>query len=114
TPRLFVSGATHRYLGRQFRLKISVGESPSVRLRGGYFQIETADRTPDAVQRLLDEWFRDKAEAQFRRRIEKWKPWCRRHRLPEPTLALRRMQKRWGSASLSGRITLNPELIHAP
>ncbi len=114
TPRRYVSGATHRYLGRQYRLKIIRGPVPSVRLRGAYFHVASPIGTPDEVRGQLDEWFRDKARSQFQRRLESWVPWCRRHHLPEPRLSLRRMRKRWGSAGTDGRIALNPELIHAP
>ena len=113
-PRRYVTGATHRYLGRQYRLKISRGAVASVRLRGAYFHVVSPTGSPDEVSRQLDEWFRKKARGQFLRRLESWVPWCRRHRLPEPQLILRRMPKRWGSASSNGRIALTPELIHAP
>lgn len=112
--RRYVSGATHRYLGRQYRLKISEGPEPSVRLRGGYFHVVTSTGLPDEVRRLLDEWFRENALRQFQRRIESWMPWCRRYQLPEPRFVLRHMPKRWGSAGRNGRIALTPELIHAP
>lgn len=113
-PRRYVTGATHRYLGRQYLLKISRGPQASVRLRGAYFHVVSTSGSTEEVRRLLDDWFRDKARCQFERRLGAWAPWCRRHQLPEPRLALRRMPKRWGSASRSGRIALTPELIHAP
>jgi predicted metal-dependent hydrolase len=40
--------------------------------------------------------------------------WCAMHRIPEPILILRSMQKRWGSAQKDSRIALNPELVRAP
>jgi predicted metal-dependent hydrolase len=112
-PKRYVSGATHRYLGKQYRLKISCGTANQVRLKGGYFEIEAVG-DGDKVKQLLEKWFRKRAEEQFSLRIEAWKPWCRKHRLPEPYLSLRRMPKRWGSAATEGRIVLNPVLIHAP
>lgn len=113
-PRRYVSGATHRYLGRQYRLKISSGDRTSVRLRGACFEIVSLTCSKEEVQKQLEEWFREKARAQFGQRLRSWNPWCARHGLPEPRLSIRRMAKRWGSASSGGRIVLNPELIHAP
>lgn len=113
-PRRYVTGATHRYLGRQYRLKITMGGPVQVRLKGGYFHITTPNRDPDAVKALLDQWFRERAIEQFTRRLAAWEPWCQRHHLPIPRLSLRKMSKRWGSAATNGRIALNPELIHAP
>lgn len=114
TDRRYVTGATHRYLGRQYRLKITKGPLASVHLKGAYFHVVSRTAAPNEVRQQLDEWFRDKAKQQFQRRLDSWRPWCRRHHLPEPQLLLRRMPKRWGSASGNGRIALTPELVHAP
>lgn len=113
-PRRYVSGATHRYLGRQYRLKVSVGPQASVSLKGGYFYVTAPDLGSNHVEGLLKKWFRAKAREQFSRRLEKWSDWCRKRHLPEPRLRLLTMPKRWGSAARDGRIALNPELIHAP
>lgn len=113
-PRRYASGATHRYLGKQYRLKILAGEGGSVLLKGTYFHVVSPSGSQDEIRNLLNAWFRDKAKQQFKRRIAEWVPWCRRNQLPEPKLVLRRMSKRWGSAGKAGRIALSPELIHAP
>ena len=113
-PRRYVSGATHRYLGRQYRLKIIRGDTGSVRLEGAYFEVVTPDDDTEAVKQLLVKWFRARAAEQFARRMDAWKPWCTKHRLAQPHLQILRMPKRWGSAGKEGRIALNPELIHAP
>jgi predicted metal-dependent hydrolase len=112
-PR-YVSGATHRYLGRQYRLKVSHGKLSSVRLKGAYFEVVCTDEDPQTVKNLMELWFRKRAKDQFSRRVEAWSPWCRKHHLQEPTMQIRRMSKRWGSAGVGGRIALNPILIHAP
>lgn len=113
-PLRYESGATHTYLGRQYRLKVIKSERASVRLIGPYFHIATRTRAPDEVKRLLDAWFRDRAVEQFKRRLAQWEPWCRHQRLPAPHLHLLRMPKRWGSAGRSGRVALNPDLVRTP
>lgn len=112
--RRYVTGATHRYLGRQYRLKVVLHENSGVTLRGGFFWIRTPDPAESAVQSLLNSWFRAKAREQFSRRVEEWSEWCQKRKLPIPRLRILRMAKRWGSASPDGRICLNPELIHVP
>jgi len=112
-PR-YVHGATHRYLGRQYRLKVSAGSEPGVHLRGAYFHVATPTGSPEEVQRALEKWFRRKAGEQLERRIEAWQPWCAKRGLSPPSMRLLRMPKRWGSASADGRIAFNPELIHMP
>jgi predicted metal-dependent hydrolase len=114
SPPRYCSGATHRYLGRQYRLSISKGEAESVKLKGGYFKIKTADKSESNVQKLLDQWVRERAVFQFTKRIHPWKSWCQNKQLPEPRLRIRKMAKRWGSAHLNGTILLNPDLVKAP
>lgn len=113
-PLRYVNGATHRYLGRQYRLKLHKGESPRVVLQGAYFHIATPSLKAEAVQQALEAWYRKRAQEQFGKRLLAWSAWCNQRRLPEPRLRLRRMNKRWGSALRDGTICLNPELILAP
>jgi predicted metal-dependent hydrolase len=112
-PR-YINGATHRYLGRQYRLKITKRQEASVLLKGAYFHVTTTTGTDDEVRKAMEQWFRQKAGEQFSKRIEAWSAWCAKHKLPEPRMRLLKMPKRWGSASPGGRIALNPELIHMP
>lgn len=112
-PR-YVTGATHRYLGRQYRLKVGVGDQSGVLLKGAYFHVTTRNGEPDEVRSALSKWFRSKAKEQFAKRVDAWVPWCKKHHLPEPRMRILMMLKRWGSAGQDGRIALNPELIHAP
>lgn len=113
-PLRYVSGASHRYLGRQYRLKVQKVEPTGVRLVGGYFLINTKSGSQDDVAALLEHWFRQRAHTQFERRLADWSEWCRVRKLPEPRLSLLKMPKRWGSAQLDGRIRLNPELVRMP
>lgn len=112
-PR-YVTGATHRYLGRQYRLKVTKGPVPGVLLKGAFFHIATKSEDLSEVRSLLEKWFRCRAGEQFGKRVESWATWCAKHRLPQPTMRLLKMPKRWGSAGTDGRIALNPELVHMP
>lgn len=113
-PSRYVSGATHCYLGRQYRLKINQAETASVSLRGGYFEMQVPQLDAVAVKKALTQWFRHRAKEQLTRRLKRWNEWCRQRRLPEPRLRLLSMPKRWGSALKDGTVCLNPELIKAP
>jgi predicted metal-dependent hydrolase len=112
-PR-YINGATHRYLGRQYRLKIIRGEELSVLLKGAYFHVTSPNGTDAEVRKALEKWFRQKAAEQFAKKIENWIPWCTKHKLPVPRVKILKMPKRWGSAAKDGRIALNPQLIHMP
>lgn len=112
--RRYCAGATHRYLGRQYRLKLSVAAKPDVKLRGGYLHISSPSISSKAAADLLLGWMRVKAKEQFERRLLKWRAWCVERGLPEPKLHLLDMPKRWGSTHSDGRMYLNPELVRAP
>lgn len=112
-PR-FCNGATHRYLGRQYRLKISRGPAPRIKLIGGYFDVIAVTGAESEVRELVANWFRERAREQLSTRLQSWRDWCRRRKLPQPKLCLRSMPRRWGSAHRNGRIYMNPDLVHAP
>jgi predicted metal-dependent hydrolase len=114
TPPRFVSGATHRYLGRQYRLKVRKGRSGEVKLVGACFFVTARRGGPEEVRDLLAAWFKRKAFEQFPRRLALWNSWCRDRGLPEPRLHLLRMPNRWGSSHRDGRVYLNPDLVKAP
>ena len=113
-PRRYFSGASVHYLGRQYRLKVRRGTSTGVKLAGGFFHVVTRHGSETEVEGLLTYWMRERALEQLTRRLEVWREWCQRHRLPVPVIQLRKMPKRWGSAQGNGKIWFNPELIHAP
>ena len=112
--RRYCTGATHRYLGRQYRLKVSVTDKPVVKMRGAYLHIGSRSASSMAVASLLSGWIRERAKEQFERRLGKWRTWCAKRGLPEPKLRLLDMPKRWGSTHTNGRMFLNPELVRAP
>lgn len=114
TPLRYESGATHRYLGRQYRLKVVTGEDVGVLLKGPFFHVTCRTGAPGEVAELLNNWLRTRARVLFEARLAKWDHWCADRGLPEPRLRLLRMPKRWGSAHRDGRIYLNPELVKAP
>jgi predicted metal-dependent hydrolase len=113
-PRRYCTGATHRYLGRQYRLKVSVGEVQDVKLRGAYLHVVSRTGTAKAVAGLVADWMRKRAKEQFARRLKGWRNWCAERGLPEPRVRLLAMPKRWGSAHKDGCVALNPELVRAP
>lgn len=114
-PRQYVSGETHRYLGRQYRLKIVPANLDAVKLKGRYLTVQVKGQPVAArVKSLLDEWFLSRARERFSRCLAEGAARLG-HRLPKiPRLRLRRMAKRWGSWTQHGGIWLNPDLVKAP
>lgn len=113
-PRRYVSGETHRYLGRQYRLKVSVQPRSEIKLLGRFLCVSTKTKRRKNVRAMLERWFRHRAKEQFERRLERWHAWCNARGIKVPELRLRKMAKRWGSSKSNGRIYLNPDLVRAP
>ncbi|WP_298861528.1 SprT family zinc-dependent metalloprotease [uncultured Microbacterium sp.] len=118
-PRRWLPGETHRYLGRQYRLRIEADSShlpPSVKLRGRFFMISGV-RFSDSVtiEMVLTDWYRDHASIQLPRRLDACiARFPSRDSYMPTAVQLRTMRTRWASMSPSGRLTLNPALVQAP
>lgn len=113
--REYVSGETHFYLGRRYVLKVSDDASgpPTVSLKGGQLRVSVRTSDPATVRRLLNAWYRERAEHYFAKRLAELSEnirWLK----TQPQIKLVRMRKQWGSCSPSGSINLNPWLVRAP
>lgn len=114
-PRQYVSGETHYYLGRQYRLKVIEAQEESVKLKGRYINVSVTDRGDrQRVARLLNSWFLSRARIRFQKGLDKCWERLRHYEMELPKLSIRKMSKRWGSCSRRGVIYLNTELIKAP
>ncbi|HFR4142338.1 TPA: M48 family metallopeptidase [Bacillus cereus] len=117
TPeRKYVSGETHRYLGRQYRLRVIQGEYEKVNLIHGYITIKT--RNPMCAkntQKLLENWFLTRAKIKYKERLDYCITQFPNHLKVIPAgMTIRKMTNRWGSMTMNGRIILNRRLIQAP
>lgn len=113
TPeRRYLSGETHLYLGRQYRLKVSIGQKTEVRHRGSFIEVITKDKAK--AKELLNQWYRDKAKDKFATIAEPLIEKFKKHSTEPKGLFIQEMPTRWGSCTTKGKIILNPELIKAP
>ena len=111
-----MSGETHRYLNRQYRLKILPSEKNDVKLVGGYFIIKTRRKDDSKYNKnLLNDWYRSKAKIRFHRLMDDMLLKVNKYGLKKPTVVIKRMKTRWGSCvPKKDKIILNMELIRAP
>ena len=121
TPnRKYISGETHLYLGRQYRLIIDKGElimdnEDAVKIKNGLLVVKAKDQA--TAKKIVLDWYRKKAEQKLNeiaqplilRFIRKYKLSIIHYQL-----SIRDMPTRWGSCTPKGKIILNPELIKAP
>jgi predicted metal-dependent hydrolase len=114
-PRQYVSGESHRYLGRQYRLRVHEGDKDAVRMSRGQINVYLADPSKKPrIKTLVVGWFRQRAEAVFRELFDAMVSKAERHGITADDFEIRRMKNRWGSCTSEGRILLNPDLIIAP
>lgn len=114
-PRRYVGGESHRYLGRQYRLRVHQAEADGVKMARGQINVGLADPSKkERVRQLVTAWFRRRAEAVFGEVFDAWAARAARHGIEANGFQLRRMANRWGSCTADGNILLNPDLIAAP
>jgi predicted metal-dependent hydrolase len=115
TPsRRYISGETHLYLGRQYRLKVLPGKQREIKLKGGYLTIFYPGKpTSKTIKELLVEWYLDRAKVKFAESLDHCIKDMQRMGYKKPVLKIRKMKTRWGSLSQRGTLTLNSKLIRA-
>ena len=126
--RQYVSGESHRFLGRQYRLKVLApveGETadgvPSGNIPAGtilltrqFLEVYTADKAPARVRELVTAWYQAQASQVFQERLALCFRKFEREQIGYPKISIRRMQSSWGSCSAKGVISLNIKLIQVP
>ena len=111
----YVSGETHRYLGKQYRLKVIISEDHQVKMKGRFIEIHTPDTSPLIAEELLYNWYLDHADEKFNRILDDAMKVAGKHGIKRPEMKIKRMKRRWGSCIHDkNRIHLNLELIRTP
>jgi predicted metal-dependent hydrolase len=92
----FISGETHLYLGRHYRLKIRKGEENSVKLKGRFLVIVSNKPKDTAFNKnLLMKWYKDHARELFQVKLEKCLQDAPVLKMHTPKLSIRSMATRW-------------------
>ncbi|MGG3752409.1 SprT family zinc-dependent metalloprotease [Heyndrickxia coagulans] len=116
SEREYVSGETFKYLGKQYRLRVMQEEEEKVKyFRGFIYLYVTNTENVNRKAKLIDEWYREKAQKTFHESLDKMFPLVQKYGVEKPNIDLRSMKARWGSAlTEKNTILLNTELIKAP
>lgn len=115
TPRQYISGESHYYLGKQYMLKVIVApsEAQGVKMLRGKLEVTLRHKSAEKVLQLLTDWYKARAREVFAKRLSAMLEqalWVS----DSPPLRILTMQTQWGSCSPNGRVTLNPNLVKAP
>ena len=113
TPRHYVAGEGHLFLGKVYRLTLCQGPE-AVQIQGDRLLVSTDDLSPISIMGILDTWYRSQARAVYP--IIVTREWSRMgyRQSDKPRLIVRKLDRRWGSLSPSGILTLNTSIIKAP
>ena len=115
TPRQYISGESHYYLGKQYLLKVleDPDATPQVKLLRGKLEVTLRQKSAAKVEQLLSDWYKVRAKEVFAKRLDallEQTLWV----TERPPLRILTMHTQWGSCSPQGRLTLNPYLVKAP
>ena len=114
-PRRYVSGESHRYLGRQYRLRVHKGNEDTVKMARGQINVYLINpKDKGRIKPLVVGWFRQRSEVVFREIFVSVVAKAVRYGIEADDFEIRRMKNRWGSCTREGRILLNPDLIITP
>lgn len=114
-PRRYVSGESHWYLGRQYRLRVRQAGADGVKMARGQINVGLVDLShQEKVRSLVTGWLRRRAEAVFGEVFKVCLPLAERRGIQSEGFRIRKMANRWGSCTSGGHILLNPGLIVAP
>lgn len=110
--RKFVSGETHLFLGRPYRLKIIMSDTEEVKINGKFIEVFTSEKS--RTETLLTDWYLENARKKFHSIAVPLIKRFKKYEVEPSSIILRNMPTRWGSCTPRGKIILNPELIKAP
>lgn len=113
--REFVTGESHYFEGRRYRLDVVATKGATgIRLRGNaWIEMRVRpDTGRDAREAKLYRWYRDRLRERIPEMIAKWEP---KIGVRVADWRVRRMKTRWGTCNPeAGRIWLNSELAKKP
>lgn len=116
TMRYYLSGESHLYLGREYRLKVIQGLQKKVTLARGQLFVEThSPKRTDVTHYVLEKWYLESAKTKFIERLE----YCLRYfpnktKFKPKSIIVRQLSNRWGSMTKAGNLVLNRQLIKVP
>jgi len=113
-PRQYLSGETHLFLGRQYRLHVTSEGAPDVRLDGDRLVLAVHEEGSFTHRRtVLQRWYALQSRRIFPQRLDVAVPPFLRVGVAKPRLIIRVLARRWGSYTAAGNLVLNRDLVRA-
>jgi len=115
TPREYVSGETHYYFGKQYRLEVTENDGvPCISFKGKSKIVLSIKTKTSTLKReeIMQEWYRQELRNFLEEAIAKWEA---RIGVKVSSWGIRRMKTRWGTCNHKKKsIWLNLELAKKP
>lgn len=114
SKKTYANGFSHRYLGRNYRLKfIKNTDKTRVRYYQGYIEVHMQQEQPEEkLKEFLEKWYLERSKEKFVEVYERIYIKFQPYNIEKPKLNIRKMKARWGSYTPhSNTIILNSELI---
>jgi predicted metal-dependent hydrolase len=114
SAREYVTGESHYFQGRRYRLRVIENESPGVRLKGKSTLELLVPKGSNAQRReaIMSTWYRRELRAVLPSLITKW---INSVEVAPTEVQIKKMRTRWGSCNAAARrVWLNLELIKKP
>lgn len=115
TPREYLSGESHYYAGRRYRLVVHYEPGPArIEVRGtSYLDMYVRlGATTEQRATVLREWYREQLKEQLPALVTKWEAVVGEH---AGAYAIKHMKTKWGTCNIAARrVWLNLELAKKP
>lgn len=115
SSRQMISGESHFFLGRRYRLSVVEHEGPSRIILKGNSELTLRvrpDTSRDKREQVLNDWYRRHMKSIFPELIRKWQPVIG---VEVADWGVKKMKTRWGSCNIRDRrVWLNLELAKKP
>lgn len=114
TPREYVSGETHYFLGRPYRLRVTESDRPAGAMIKNKEWLELNVRPGTGLEKraeVLTEWYREQLHRRLAPLVADWQ---QKIGVPDFEWTVRRMKTKWGSCTPGRRILFNLELAKKP
>ena len=113
--REYVSGESFRFLGRDLRLKVTLGEKNAVDTDGLYLFLTVKEDNEELKKRTVDAWFVKTCEREIVAICREIYRNFEKYDVEFPQIRFRSMVSRWGSCQAKRKVlTFNRRLIEMP
>ena len=117
SKRVYASGETITYLGRQYRLQVLPSENgEAVTLYQDEVRLFVHDQSDYArKEQLIELWYKEEARSIFNDSLDRMHLGLAGYGIEKPSFTIRTMKTRWGSCSWKkNKITLSTALVKTP